>query len=120
MKPIILGALKGLVAGAVIGLVFGLLDAKHHLFWTKILLGGTVGAAVGLVAGRPIWRSTSAGHAMFKCVVGAILGLLLMAIVYWIEPTGAFETRFTSGYLPFSALLGAAWGTFVEWDDSRR
>lgn len=120
MKRALLGLVKGLVVGIGVGVLFSLFDRDNHLFWTKLVLGGLTGALTGFVSGPGFWKPSVRGHALFRALVGTGVGVAFLALAYWIEPTGAFVTRWTSGYVPVAALLGGGWGAFVEWDESRK
>lgn len=115
MKWLIRGLIQGLVIGAVLGTLFSVLDRGHHMMWTKLLLGACVGCAVAISVGKPLWKDLSRG--LLKAVVGCAVGAVAVGVAYWIEPTGFFVTRWTSGYFTVASLLGGVWGALVALDE---
>jgi hypothetical protein len=117
MKWLLWGLVRGALLGLVVGAVFALVDWAHHMHGTKLVLGACVGVAVGTCVGRPIWKAGAGWHGLLKGLAGLVLGLGLVQVAYWLEPTGFMATRLTSNYLGVGGVLGAAWGAVVGWDD---
>ncbi len=101
LKRLLVGLLKGLVAGAAIGTLF-----QVALGWstTAGLLGYLIamgtGATAGILSGRPPW----AQEAWIESVLKALVGLGLGALFYWLA------VRFANVALPF-AVVHAPRGT---------
>ncbi|MBT8494453.1 MAG: hypothetical protein KJO07_15460, partial [Deltaproteobacteria bacterium] len=89
---------------------------------------GLIGALVGLLVGRPIWRhladrSSTIWTPLLKAIFGfgVAVGLYALAAKVW----GGFEVQFGGGpvnviNLPFAlgGAVGAIYGAFVEVDDA--
>jgi hypothetical protein len=101
---LLFGLVKGVIVGGLVGFVFAKIGivAPGALF---AYLGGAIaGAAVGLVAGKPIWAEGAKIEAGMKAIVGALLGAGLMwAVRKWL---GAVAVPFNLGTLaaPNSSL----------------
>ncbi|MBI5495951.1 MAG: hypothetical protein HY904_13080 [Deltaproteobacteria bacterium] len=110
------GAARGGILGLLVGVTFSVLDRNHHLFSTKIELALAVGALVGLLVGKPFWLGNRT-RGLLKAIVGAVVCTVLVALMYGLEPSGSWSTRWTSHYLPLSLILGALWGGVVAADE---
>lgn len=119
MKALALGLVKGLAIGFGIGLAFAIFDFSHHLLGTKLGLFALVGAATGLLCGAPFWRPGALPGSSVKAVTGAIVGVVLMALLYYLFDVEVGTRRLTSHYALVSAAWGALYGALVEWDDRR-
>ena len=123
---VVLGLLKGAVVGGAIG-------------WAALKLGvaggfaafatyAVIGAVVGIVCGRPIWRQDT----IWTPILKGIFGLAIGAGLYWLgrKVLGGVHIALPSslGVAPERSLaevplllgpiIGAAWGLLVEIDDS--
>lgn len=76
---LLIGIVKGLVIGGLLG--FGLVKLGMALPGAVIayLAAAVTGVVIGLVAGKPIWAKDAKIEAGAKAVVGALLGIGLMA-----------------------------------------
>lgn len=82
---LLIGIVKGLVVGGLIG--FGLVKLGMALPGAVIayLAAAVTGVVIGLVAGKPIWAKDAKIEAGAKAVVGALLGVGLMAAArHWL------------------------------------
>lgn len=101
---LLFGLVKGVIVGGLVGFIFAKIGiiAPGALF---AFLGAAIsGAAVGLVAGKPIWAPGAKIEAGMKALVGALLGAGLMwAVRRWL---GAIPVPFNLGTLaaPNSSL----------------
>jgi hypothetical protein len=126
---LLLGLVKGLVIGAAVG--YGAFQADLVGGWNWVTYG-VVGALVGLLVGRPIWRNildkeATSWVSVLKAAFGFGVGVGVYALVAKAWGGGsAFEVSFLSDgshrfqdWQPiFGAALGAVYGGFVELDDS--
>ena len=119
MSRVILGFLKGLIVGGGIG--FALL----RLGWNNSLAAyagcALVGALVGVVCGRPPWRTETIWTPVVKMIVGGLVGagacwagLKLPGIKLAAFP-GMDISLNSAGVL--STAIGVLYGIFVEVDD---
>lgn len=82
---LLIGIVKGLVIGGLLG--FGLVKLGMALPGAVIayLAAAVTGVVIGLVAGKPIWAKDAKIEAGAKAVVGALLGIGLMAAArHWL------------------------------------
>lgn len=120
MVKLLVGLLKGAVIGAAIG--YGAHAANLDLAW---LACGLTGALVGLLVGRPIWslmrdKEATAWIGWIKMAFGFGVGVGLWAIIAkaW-SPTMMVSGYNVFGWAPsLAGAVGAAYGAFVELDDS--
>jgi hypothetical protein len=123
MVRVIVGLIKGALVGGGVG--YGLV----RLGWTSSLIAylacAVVGAGVGLVAGRPPWRSETLWTPAIKLIVGALIGVGLCAMGFKLLPDPSFHTS-SLGTLSLHSgpvlapLVGILYGIFVEVDDGAR
>ncbi|MEZ4368527.1 MAG: hypothetical protein R2939_19945 [Kofleriaceae bacterium] len=125
MLKLLLGILKGAVLGGAIGLGAYQLGLDGGMHWVTY---GVVGAVVGLLVGKPLWRLLADKHAtsatgILKAIVGFGVGVGIYALVA--KAWGGFrltlsdETRWIHDWQPIlGAAIGALWGGFVELDDA--
>lgn len=125
MGRIVIGLLKGGVVGAGIGYLAS--RAGLHGGLVAMLLYGVVGAAVGLICGKPVWRQDTLWTPLLKSIFGFGVGIGLSFLA----------RKFLSGvHVPIAAIPGAAdhalpevpallaaaigivYGAFVELDDA--
>lgn len=125
MFRLLLGLVKGAVVGGGIGYgayAAGMDGAFHWLTY------GIIGAAVGLLVGRPIWshlldKQSTMVTSVLKAVFGYGIGVGIYAIVAhaWggFDLAIADETRnvYDWQYI-FGGVVGALYGAFVEVDDA--
>jgi hypothetical protein len=125
---LLLGLLKGLVIGAGIGYGAFALELAGGFNWVTY---GLVGAFVGLLVGKPVWRQIldkegTSWVSVLKAVFGFGVGCGIYALVA--KAWGGFDLevsfladgtrRFHDWQPVFGAALGALYGAFVELDDS--
>ena len=119
---VIIGLVKGALIGGGLGYAFVQLGSlgKHGL--AHYLLYALIGAVVGLVAGRPLWRQETLWTPAIKAVFGVAVCIGLYAVV--VELLGDPNLRavgLTGRASAFPYLLGAVvgvvYGVFVEVDD---
>jgi hypothetical protein len=121
---ILFGLVKGAVLGGAIGYGAYALGLTGILHWVTYAV---IGAVVGLLVGRPIWRhlldkSSTLWTAWLKAIFGAGVAVGLYALVARVW--GGFdlallgETRKVQDW-PFvlGGAIGALYGAFVELDD---
>lgn len=128
MLRLVLGLVKGGIIGA--GLGYGAFAAGLAGGWNWITYG-LIGAVVGLLVGRPIWkhlsdRSSTIWTPVLKGIVGfgVAAGLYALAAKVWggfdvhLEPVTQGKANVVE--LPFllGGVIGALYGAFVEVDDA--
>jgi hypothetical protein len=125
MFRLVLGILKGAVVGAAVGVgAWKLGLAGGALAFAAY---GLVGALVGVVCGKPIWRQETLWTPLLKGIFGFAIGSGL----YWgaRKLFGGAHLAFASGFgapdrpfveIPYlvGPLIGLIYGAFVEVDDS--
>lgn len=82
---LLIGLVKGLVVGGLLG--FGLVKLGMAVPGAVIayLAAAVTGVMIGLVAGKPIWAKDAKIEAGAKAIVGALLGVGLMAAArHWV------------------------------------
>lgn len=123
---LLIGIVKGLVIGGLVG--FGLVKLGMGLPGAVIayLAAAVTGVVIGLVAGKPIWAKDAKIEAGAKAIVGALLGVGLMAAArHWLTmplpfavgnltPTGATVGGFSMTSL---AAIAALLGGFYDADN---
>lgn len=125
---LLIGIVKGLVVGGLLG--FGLVKLGMALPSAVIayLAAAVTGVVIGLIAGKPIWAKDAKIEAGAKAVVGALLGIGLMAALrHWamiplpfsvgaLAPQGATLT--VGGFAMTSlAAIAALLGGFYDADN---
>jgi hypothetical protein len=120
---VIVGLFKGALVGGAVG--YGLLK----LGWTSNLYRyaacALVGALVGIVAGRPPWRSETLFTPVIKMIFGGIIGVGLCALGLKVLPgselaLGSLGSVSLQSGPVLSLLVGILYGVFVEVDDGGR
>ena len=124
MLRLILGIIKGGVIGGALGYAAEQLGLGAGWSW---LVYGVVGAAVGIVVGRPIWSHlldkkstiwTSFLKAMFGFGVGVGLWALGAKALGNPQIAVAGQTHALTAWQPvFGAIVGVLYGAWVELDD---
>jgi len=123
---LLIGIVKGLVVGGLLG--FGLVKLGMALPGVVIayLAAAVTGVVIGLVAGKPIWAKDAKIEAGAKAVVGALLGIGLMAAArHWLTmalpvalPNLAPEGATLGGFAMTSlAAIAALLGGFYDADN---
>jgi hypothetical protein len=122
---LLIGIVKGLVVGGLLG--FGLVKLGVALPGAVIayLAAAFTGVIIGLIAGKPIWAKDAKIEAGAKAVVGALLGVGLMAVERtWLQvplpPLGALapEGATLGGFAMTSlAAVAALLGGFYDADN---
>jgi hypothetical protein len=126
-----LGLVKGLVIGAAVG--YGA-HALHQSAAAPVdwLTYGLIGAVVGLLVGRPIWKNIFDKEATaWVSVLKAIFGFAIGVGLYFLVDKAWGGFRVDAGFLGiegtrsfqdltpiFGGVIGALYGAFVELDDS--
>ena len=125
MGRVILGLLKGGVVGAALGALAFKLGVGGGI--AAVVLYALVGGAAGLLCGRPPWRQdtfwTSALNGLFGLAVGGGLYFLARKLLggahaSFTAALGAPDKPLAEIPLLLGPAIGAAWGIFVEVDDS--
>ena len=125
MGRVILGLLKG----GVVGGLFGALALKLGVTGgaAAVVTYAIIGAAAGIVCGRPPWRQdtfwTSALKGLFGLAVGVGLNFLARKLLggahlAFTAKLGAPDQPLVDVPLVLGPVIGAVWGIFVEIDDS--
>jgi hypothetical protein len=76
---LLIGIVKGLFVGALLGFGLVKLGMAMPMALVAYLAAAVTGILIGLVAGKPIWAKDAKIEAGTKAVVGALLGVGLMA-----------------------------------------
>jgi hypothetical protein len=87
------------------------------MFSTKLQLAAAVGAVVGMLVGKPVWKDRRWSRGVIKALAGAAVCCVVTSVLYVLEPHGSWQSRVTSHYLPLSLALGALWGAVVGADE---
>src|SRR4051812_1584027 len=122
---LLIGIVKGLIVGSLLG--FGLVKLGMAVPGAVIayLAAALTGVIIGLIAGKPIWAKDAKIEAGAKAVVGALLGVGLMAVERtWLQvplpPLGALapEGATLGGFAMTSlAAVAALLGGFYDADN---
>jgi len=125
MLRLVLGILKGAIVGAAVGYgawKVGLGSAGSLGF----VVYGLVGALVGVVCGKPIWRQETLFTPLLKSIVGFGIGAGLFFGAR--KVLGGMHLGLATGFgapdrplveVPFllGPLIGLIWGALIEVDD---
>jgi hypothetical protein len=124
MLRVVLGIFKGAIVGAAVG--FGAWKLGLAGGFLAFIAYGIVGALVGVVCGKPIWRQET----LFTPLLMGIFGFAVGAVLYYGARKifggahFALATGFGAPDLPFvevpflvGPLIGLLYGAFVEVDD---
>jgi hypothetical protein len=125
MFRVVLGILKGALVGAAVGAGAWKLGLSAGAL--AFAAYGLVGALVGVVCGKPLWRQETLWTPVLKGIFGFALGMGL----YWGAKKlfGNAHLAFATGFgapdrplveIPYlmGPLIGLVYGVFVELDDS--
>jgi hypothetical protein len=125
MVRLLLGILKGGVVGAGIGYLAS--RAGISTGAVAIAVYGAIGAAVGLICGRPLWRQETIWTPILKAIFGFGLGIGAgfagRKFLGGVHIPLALIPGATEGALPdvpglFGPMIGVLYGVFVELDDA--
>jgi hypothetical protein len=117
--------LKGGVVGAVIGYFAS--RAGIHAGLVATLIYGVVGAAVGLICGKPVWRQDTLWTPLLKGIFGFGVGIGLSFLARKFlggvhVPIAAIPDAADHALPQVPALMaagiGVLYGAFVELDDA--
>lgn len=119
----------GLAEGALLGLLIAVALDRLRMEWTSLVAYGavaTLGAVLGLVAGRPIWARDAKLEAALKSVVGAFIGATAMyGARKWLQGVHVNLVSLGGGAgslgdVPLASLplIGAGLGLVFEIDDA--
>jgi hypothetical protein len=124
---LLIGIVKGLVVGGLLGFALVKLGFAVPIAVVAYLAAALTGVVIGLIAGKPIWAKDAKIEAGAKAVVGALLGVGLMAAERtWLQvplptvglsalvPDGATLSGFAMTSL---ALVAAVLGGFYDADN---
>lgn len=127
MVRLLLGILKGGVIGAGIGYLALQLGVGVASGALAVLMYGAIGAVVGLLCGRPLWRQETIWTSILKGLFGFALGVgAAFAGRKWLGGVHiplAFIPASLDHALPevpplFGAAIGIVYGVLVELDDA--
>jgi len=125
MLRLVLGILKGAVVGAAVGL--GAAKVGIGGGTLGYVVSGVVGALVGIVCGKAIWRQETLFTPLLKGIFGFGIGALLYygahkllggAHLAFATGLGAPDKPLLDVPFLFGPLIGIIWGAFIEVDDS--
>ena len=121
--------LLGIVKGGVVGAGIGYLASRAGISGGAVAIAvyGSIGAAVGLICGRPLWRQETIWTPILKALFGFGLGIgagfagrkflggvhLPLALI-----PGAAERALPEVPGLFGPMIGILYGVFVEVDDA--
>ena len=125
MFRLVIGLLKGGVLGAAIGYLAGRAGITSGPI--AFLIYGAVGAVVGLLCGKPLWRHDTLWTPLLKAIfgfgVGAGLTLVARKFLGGVHvPIAAIPGASEHAFPDVPALLGPAigmiYGALIELDDA--
>lgn len=125
VKKIVLGLLEGALAGTIVSLAL----MRLHAAWSPMVAyaaAALVGAAVGAIAGKPIWGREAKLEGLLKSLAGAFIAVTAMyGTRKWL---GGFQVDLAAfgwgagpiGEVPAAALpmIGAGLGFVFQIDDA--
>jgi hypothetical protein len=126
MGRVIFGLLKGGIVGVAIGALALKLGVSGGI--SAVLIYAVIGAAAGVVCGRPPWRQDTFWTSLLKGIFGLLVGVGLYFLGH--KLFGGAHAAFAAklGVSPdaaivdvpilFGPVIGAVWGMLVEIDDS--
>ena len=127
---LLLGLLKGAIAGAAVGVGFHFLNESHDWSWLPWVMYGLTGSFVGVVCGAPFWKWDNYMTTLLKAAVGFGVGVGLFALgrldavnaelPFALLGEGATDggTHLVNQYPLFGATIGVLWGFLLEFDES--
>jgi hypothetical protein len=121
--------LLGILKGGVIGAGIGYLASQIGLGTGAVVVAvyGVIGAVVGLLCGRPLWRQDTIWTSILKAIFGFALGVGAAFVGRkWLGGVyipvafipGAAGHALPEVPLLFGAAVGILYGVFVEIDDA--
>jgi hypothetical protein len=124
MGRILLGLLKGGIVGAAIAYLAGRIGLATGTI--ALLMYGVIGAVVGLVCGKPLWRQETLFTPLLKALFGFGVGIgvtflarkFLSGVTLPIAAIpGAAEHPFPDVPLLLGPAIGILYGALIELDD---
>jgi len=127
---LILGLLKGAVAGAVVGVGFHFLNESQDWTWLPWVMYGVAGSLVGIVCGAPFWKFENWVTTLLRAIVGFGIGVGLFALgrldavnaelpfAFLGEGSTPGGTHLVNEFPVFGATIGVLWGFLLELDES--
>ena len=121
MVRALLGLIKGLIVGGGIGYALMQLNLGDSAAITYAACA-LVGALVGVICGKPPWRSETIWTPVVKAIVGGLIGVGLCAAGVHLLPLVKFpaiaghELSTHDGSV-LAVVIGVIYGIFVEIDD---
>ncbi|HEV8322042.1 MAG TPA: hypothetical protein VG389_10540 [Myxococcota bacterium] len=127
---LLLGLLKGAVAGAAVGVGFHFLNEAHDWSWLPWVMYGLAGTLVGVVCGAPFWKFDNIFTTGLKALVGFGVGVGLYAVgrldavnaslpfAFLGEGDTEAGAHLVNEYPIFGAAIGLLWGFLLELDES--
>jgi hypothetical protein len=126
MGRVIFGLLKGGIVGAAIGALALKLGVAGGI--PAVLTYAVIGAAAGVVCGRPPWRQDTFWTSLLKGIFGLLVGIGLYFLAHKLlgGAHAAFATKLGASAdtplvdipIVLGPAIGAVWGILVEVDDS--
>jgi hypothetical protein len=125
MLRLVLGVLKGTIVGAAVG--YGAWKVGLGGGPLSFVVYGLVGALVGVICGKPLWRQETLFTPLLKSIFGFAIGVGLFYGARKI--LGGMHLSLATGMgapdrplveIPFllGPVIGALWGILIEVDDS--
>jgi hypothetical protein len=125
MVRVVLGLLKGGAVGALIG--WGALKLGIGAGAAAVACYALIGGLAGIIAGKPPWKQDTFWTSALKGLFGLVVGIALYFGARRL--LGGTHAAFTTAWgipdrplvevpLLLGPIIGAAWGIFVEIDDS--
>ena len=124
MLRLVLGILKGAIVGAAIG--YGAWKVGLGGGALGFVVYGLVGALVGVVCGKPLWRQETLFTPLLKSIFGFAIGVGLFYGARKVlggmhlslaTGLGAPDSPLVDVPFLFGPLVGLVYGAFVELDD---
>lgn len=128
MLRLVLGLVKGVVIGGAVG--YGAFAAGLGGAWNWLTYG-LIGALVGLLVGRPLWKHLRDNKSTVWTPIlkgafgyGVAVGLYALVAKVWggfelsLEPLTAGPRNIIDIPFLLGAVIGGAYGAFVEADDA--
>jgi hypothetical protein len=125
MMRLVLGILKGAIVGAAVGAGAWKVGLAGGAL--AFVVYGVVGALVGVICGKPLWRQETLFTPLLKAIFGFAIGVGLYYGAHKLFGGAhlAVATGFGAPDRPFievpflvGPLIGLIYGAFVEVDDS--
>jgi hypothetical protein len=124
MIRLVLGILKGLIVGAAVGFGAYSIGIKEGVLLYVVY--GAVGALVGIIAGKALWKQET----IWTPIVKGLFGFGIGAGLYWVwqrflpemhmpmaSQLGAPDEPMRNVPYLLGPVIGLIWGALVEIDD---